>query len=374
MVRIMKKRLLCIALAAALAFLLLSGIPAAADEKLGFISINDTLPPELINGAISYGGLTYVPYYTFSNYGLGVSYTYFSFGSTAELYTRDRQLFFELTSGKTYDGDGTDYSGAAILRSGAVYLPLGLVCRFFDHISYSYIAGNEYGSILRITTGDVVLSDAEFLQAARTLMSTYYADYNSRPVETDPPAGVVGTPEPMPARPTPAPAEETHEGEKLTLSFSGAPTAETLDALDRYGVKTCFFLSVEEIPADPDALRRALGAGHTLGIRCGGDPAEFSAAAALLFEAAKETTILIAPEGDDTEEYEALTATEDLVVCESEYVGAADLRAVAEWLEGAARGRAAGVSLRLGTGEGNLVQVLNYLTAQKYDIAPPREV
>ena len=363
----MKKRLFCIVLAAAVAFLLLSGVPAAADEKLAFISINDTLPPELINGAVSYGGLTYVPYYTFSNYGLGVSYTYYSFSSTAYLYTRDRQLFFELTSGKTYDGDGTEYSGAAILRSGVVYLPLGLMCRFFDHISYSYLTGNEYGSILRITTSDVVLGDTEFLQAARTLMRAYYVDYNSRPAEADP----TGMPEPVPPA---APAVETHEGERLTLSFSGAPTAETLDALGRYGVKACFFLRGEDILADPDALRRALGEGHTLGVRCGGDPEEFSAAAALLFEAAKETTILIAPEGGDAEALEALITAEGLAVCESGYEGAADLRAVAEWLETAARARSAGASLRLETGGGNLVQVLNYLTAQKYDIAPPREM
>lgn len=358
----MKKRLFCIVLAAALALALLPGAPAAADEKLEFISINDTLPPELINGAVSYGGLTYVPYYTFSSYGLGVSYSYFSFRSTAELYTRDRQLFFELTTGKTYDGEGTEYSGAAILRSGVVYLPLGLMCRFFDHITYSYITGNEYGSILRITTSDVVLTDAEFLQAARILMRSYYTDYNNR-TDTDAPTG---TPEPVPP---PTPAEETHEGEKLTISFSGTPTAETLDTLDRYGVKTCFFLSGEEILADPDALRRALGAGHTLGVRCGASPAEFADTAALLFEAAKETTILVAPEGEGSEEFGALIDAEGLVLCESGYVGAANFRAVAEWLEDAAVS-----SLRFETGEGNLAQVLNYLTAQKYDIAPPREV
>ena len=166
----MKKRLFCIVLAAMLAAALLSGVPAAADEKLNFISVNDMLPPELINSAISYGGMTYVPYYTFSSYGLGVSYTYFSASSTAYLYVRERQIFFELTSGKTYDGDGNQYTAPAILRSGVVYLPLSLMRRFFDHISYSYISGNEYGSILRITTSDVVLNDTEFLQAARTLM------------------------------------------------------------------------------------------------------------------------------------------------------------------------------------------------------------
>lgn len=360
----MKKRVLCIALALALTLALLTlALPAAADEKLNFISVNDTLPPELINCAISYGGLTYVPYYTFSNYGLGVSYTYFGSSSTAYLYTSDRQLYFELASGKTYDGGDNEYSGAAILRSGVVYLPLGLMCRFFDHISYSYITGNEYGSILRITSGGAVLGDAEFLQAARTLMRSYYADYNNRPVETDAPAGM---PEPAPS-PSP-PAEENHAGERLTISFSGAPTAETLDALEVYGIKTCFFLGAEDILADPDALRRALGAGHTLGIRCGASPAEFSAAAALLFEAAKETTILLAPEDGGAEALEVFCAEEGLVLCESDYTGTANLLAVADWLESAA-----GASLRFQTGEGNLTQLLAYLTAQKYDIVSPRE-
>ena len=81
---------------------------------------------------------------------------------------------------------------------------------------------------------------------------------------------------------------------------------------------------------------------------------------------------MIAPEGVDAEALEALSAAEGLVVCESGHEGAADLRAVTEWLE--ARGRNAGAALRLEAGEGNLAQVLNYLTAQKYDIAPPREI
>lgn len=358
----MKKRLFCIVLAAALALLLLSGAPAAADEKLDFIAINDMLPPELINAAISYGGLTYVPYYTFSNYSLGVSYNYFNSSSTAYLYTRERQIYFELTSGRTYDGDGNQYTAHAILRSGVVYLPLSLMCRFFDHISYSYIAGNEYGSILRITTGDVVLSDAEFLQAAKTLMRSYYTDYNNQPAVTE-------TPDPVRVTPLPSPTAETHEGEHLTISFSGAPTAETLDTLERYGVKSCFFLSEEDIIADPDALRRALGAGHTLGIRCGASPEEFAAVSALLFEAAKEATILIAPEDGGAEDLEALITAEGLVRCESAYVGAANFPIVTEWLEIAG----AGASLRFKVGEGNLAQVLNYLTAQRYDITSPRE-
>ena len=360
----MKKRLFCIVLAAALTFLLLSGAPASADEKLNFVSVNDLLPPELINSAISYGGLTYLPYYAFSGYGLGVSYTYSSSSSTAYLYTRERQLFFELTSGKTYDGDGNQYTAPAILRSGVVYLPLALMCRFFDHISYSHISGNEYGSILRITTSAVVLNDTEFLQAARTLMSAYYADYNDQ-------LGGAGTSGGVRVTPRPSSATETHEGEHLTLSFLGAPTAETMDVLALYEVKTCFFLSAEDIVADPDALRRALGEGHTLGIRCGASQEEFAAASALLFEAAKEATILVAPEsgGEEEEATGALGAAEGLVRCESAYVGPANLFAVTEWLETAG----AGVSLRFETGAGDLAQVLNYLTGQKYDIAPPRE-
>ena len=130
----MKKKLIAVLLSVCI-LLSVSGIPAAADGDLTFISINDTLPPELVNCVTYYGGATYVPYYEFTNYGLGVGYVYLTNNSTAYFYRGDRQLYFELESGSTYDGDDYQYSVHAIMRSGTVYVPLSFMARFFGGIS-----------------------------------------------------------------------------------------------------------------------------------------------------------------------------------------------------------------------------------------------
>ena len=174
----MKKRIAALALALVLVLgLALPGAPAGAADKLSFISVNDTLPPELINCAVSYNSTTYVPYYVFSNYGLGLSYSFFPSVATAALYTTDAQLYFDVTNGTTYDGDDYRYSVSAIIRNGTVYVPLSFVCRFFGWIGVSNLAGNEYGSILRLTNGSEVLTDAEFLRAAESAMATYSRQY-----------------------------------------------------------------------------------------------------------------------------------------------------------------------------------------------------
>ena len=238
----MRKKAIAALLGLIMFLLLIPGAPASAEEKLSFISVNDTLPPELINCVANYNGQIYVPYYVFTNasyglskYGVGISYTYFNSAATAYLSGGEKQLFFELNSGDTYDGDDTHYSGAsAIVRSGAVYLPLGLMYRFFGGFSYSYISGNEYGSILRFTTDAVILTDTEFLRAAKNTMRTYYLAYNAEAEpEVTPTSSPVQTEEPLP---TP----ETHEGERVTLSFTGAPTDRVLSTLAQGRVKTCF--------------------------------------------------------------------------------------------------------------------------------------
>ena len=108
---------------------------ALANEKLSFISVNDTLPPELINVTTVHAGVTYVPYWLFTNYGLGVYYAYFSNSDTAYLYNADRQLYFNLSEGKTYDEGGYHYTAPALVRNGTVYLPLGFMSSYFGGFS-----------------------------------------------------------------------------------------------------------------------------------------------------------------------------------------------------------------------------------------------
>lgn len=375
----MRKKAIAALLGVALLLLLLPGAVVSADEKLTFLSINDTLPPELINCVASYGGQLYVPYYTFTNaayglakYGVGISYTYFNSAATAYLSAGDNQLFFELNSGDTYDGDDTHYgSASAIVRNGTVYLPLSMMYRFFGGFSYSYISGNEYGSILRLTTDAVVLTDTEFLRAARNTMRTYYLAYNAE-IESEP------TPSPTPIQTAePSPPPETHEGERVTLSFSGLPTERILSTLSQHRIATCFFLTAEDVRSDPDMVRRAVGEGHSLGVWCAEDfSAEYAEAAALLFEAARVRTILTAGPAEKAEEFRTAAEDEGMVWCDGNSAVAEGTPAyvynVSAWLENAG-GRP---SLRLNCGTdsaSNIGQILQYLNIQRYDVVSPRE-
>jgi len=278
-----KKRIAALILCAALMLALSCSV--LADEKLSFISVNDTLPPELINVATVYSGVTYVPYWLFTNYGLGVYYAYFSSSNAAYFYNADRQLYFSLSDGKTYDEDGYQYTAPAIMRGGTVYLPLGFMSSYFGGFSYSNIGGNEYGSILRINTGNATLTNEEFLRAAKNAMRTYYNAYNKNLQDT-------------PASPEPT-ESPSHEGETVRLGLRGLPGDAMLERLRAFRMKACFFLTAEEIRGNADLVRRIACEGHGLGIVCTeGTAVEFQTGTALLSETARVRSLLcITPDG-----------------------------------------------------------------------------
>ena len=290
----MKKRI-CIVLLCAL--LLTAIIPLAtvrADDGLSFLAVNDYLPPELINVLASYGGATYVPCWLFTNYSLGVYYSYFSSNSTAYLYNANTQVFFELPTGKTYDSNDVQYSAPAIMWGGTVYLPLSFVCSAFGTFSYRMIGSNEYGSILRITNGSEVLTDDEFFRAAVGTMRRFYQSQKTEATPTPTPVPTLApTPVPTPV-PTPTPTEKpTREGDTVRLGLIGLPTAATLELLRRQNVDACFFVSAEEIRSNTDMIRRIACEGFSLGVSSpDGSRADCEEAAALLWEAARVRTIL----------------------------------------------------------------------------------
>jgi len=289
--RHLKRSILAAVLCAAIVLAFAPGKASAADNRLSFISINDTLPPDLINVAVVYGGITYVPYWLFTNYRLGLTYSFFSGNSTAYLTNSDRQLFFEMNTGKTYDGDDYYYSAVAIMWGGTVYLPLSFVCSFFGTFAYASIGGNDYGSILRITTGSEVLTDAEFLRAAGPAMKRYYDAYN-KPTTTDAPAE---SPMLTPTLPPPTPAEEKlpHEGQHIRIGFDGMPSKNVLELLQRVNMHACFFVTADEIRSDPDLVRETACKGHTLGVACVQEGAEiYTEAVSTLWECARIRAVL----------------------------------------------------------------------------------
>ena len=352
----MKKRMIALLLCAALV-LALSGA-ALADEKLSFISVNDTLPPELINAAMVSGGVTYVPYWLFTNYGLGVYYAYFSSSNEAYFYNADRQLYFSLSDGKTYDGDGYQYTAKAIVKNGTVYLPLGFMSSYFGGFSYSNIGGNEYGSILRINTGSATLTNDEFLRAAKNAMRTYYNTYNKSQQETPP------SPEPM--------ESPSHEGETVRLGLRGLPGSTTLERLRSLRMKACFFLTAEEICANADLVRRIACEGHGLGIVCTeGTATEFQTGGALLWETARVRSILcLTPDGEAPAKGAAAFAW-DYGTMDAQ-VRSSALYAVTAALDSGSGGAA--LLFPCGEeGENALAALLFFLGESGFSVAAPRE-
>ena len=298
----MKKRVAAVILSVLLLAALLPGATVSADNGLSFIAVNDTLPPELINVLVYYGGTAYIPAWLLTGYSLGVHYSYLSNNSTAYLYNSSVQVFMELSTGKTYDSKDTEYAASAIMWGGTVYLPLDFIVNYFGPFSYRVIGSNDYGSILRICNGSEILSDEDFFRAATAAMRRLYESWKKETAPTPTPAPtappVIPTAPPVPA--TPEPTEKpTREDDTIRLGLCGMPTEATLELLRSRKAETCFFLSAEEIRSEPDMVRRLCCEGYLLGVSSPeGSEADCGEAAALLWETARVCTVLAATAED----------------------------------------------------------------------------
>jgi len=272
---------------------------AGATTDVCFISVNDTLL-ELNSMPYFKNGVTYIPYWVFSNFGIG--YTYFNEGSTAMVYQGKKVMFFNLVSGETYDINDTEYSAQAVFRGGIVYLPVQFMQDYFQSFSYTYIQGTKYGNIARLKDSSVVLSDSDFLKAASSLMRSRYNAYIS---------SITPSPSPTPVV-TPSP-EISHEGVPVYLNFIGLPSDVIISTLRTYNADACFYLTAEDIRSAPDTVRRLNCEGYNIGILCSENIAsEYTEASQLLFEAARTTTVMVTAIGENAAELAVAAEESDL--------------------------------------------------------------
>ncbi|MFB0920154.1 MAG: hypothetical protein QMB62_04635, partial [Oscillospiraceae bacterium] len=265
---------------------------ANADSSgLCFTATNDNLL-DLGSMTAFVGGIAYVPAKVFATFG--VYNNYFESNSTALLYNSNKQIYFELSSGNSYDSDLNPYSVSATFKNGQVYVPAVWICNYFG-LYCSYITGDGYGDILRIKNGGEVLTDSLFLNAATNQMRTKYNEYYG----TNAPAS------PTPSLPVTSGSEI--QGASVSLSFIGLPSDKLLNSLDNYAAKACFFVTADEVAASPDIIRRICGSGHSIGIYCSASPEETCLRASdLIFEAAQERPMLIyaaSTEAESTKAY-----------------------------------------------------------------------
>ena len=282
------RRLLSLCLIVCLVFCLLPAMSAASASGVSvcFIATNDNLL-ELTYQPYWQNSTIYVPYTVFVNFKVYNSFHQSS--NTASLYSSTKQLYFDLNTGETYDGNGTYYNITPVSRGGQVFVPLDFICGQYG-LSWSYIDGGEYGDVCRIKDGAVFLTDEQFLTAAKPLMLSRYNAYVGSGGSGGDPWGGGGT--------------ASDSGSLVYLSFIGLPSGSLLDSLSEYGVKAAFFLTAAEIRESPDTVRRIVGEGHSVGALCSADPsAEYAEISSLLLDAARVKTVLIAsaaPEYDES--------------------------------------------------------------------------
>lgn len=288
------KRIVTVLLIICFAFALVSLSPSSSADSICFIAVNDTLL-ELSSTPYFSGGVTYVPYHVFTDYGIKMYFSYFSDTSSAMLYTSSRQLFFDMKSDTAYDDSGKTYQAKAVLRNGTVYLPAAFVCDFFGGMACSYVSGSGWGDLVRIKDANAFLDNKQFIQAASTLMQMRMEAYSGGQEVQPSPYVTENIPNTQPSG-----------NAVLYLGFTGLPTEGLLSALSRCGAGACFFLTSEEILSAPDTVRRLECEGYSIGILLSDDMDEdYSTASSLIYDAAQVKVILVTSVSDPNaaEEY-----------------------------------------------------------------------
>jgi hypothetical protein len=262
-------------------------VPASAAD-IYFTAINDNVPLLTADTMPFWsGGTLYVPYSVFdssSNGGidLGLYCIYDRTANQVTLYNIGRpMLVFDLNTGACWDElSGETFSARAISRNNRPYLPLAMVCNYFD-LGYSYnaIPYVNQGYLVRIKSDAASLSDARFIDAASYTINLRLRDYNqSLTPATDAAPATPSTPATTTQPTTPAVTEEEDPTDIPTyLAFrctSGGGLSSILDTLDANSRCAVFFLTPELLQEEDGLVRRILGSGHSVGILAEGATAE----------------------------------------------------------------------------------------------------
>ena len=259
----MKKRMIALFCAAVL-LLSLSTAHAINAGDVYFTSVNDKLIPLAIDTMPTWvSGRLYVPASIFDGAATGVDLGFYfrQNNNTVTLYTLRQMLVFDLNRGIAYDQhSGESLPAKAVNRNGRIYLPVETVCDAF-HLedSYNY---TPYGYLVRIKTASARLNDADFMDAASTLMA---ADLEK----------ILRTQQP------PEPDDTPKTQTQVYLAFrcdNGEGLSDILDRLSAASASAIFFFDPDRLAQQDDLIRRVVGSGHNIGLLARGDTAAESRA------------------------------------------------------------------------------------------------
>lgn len=289
----MKKRWLGTALALLLAVLLLSGLilMAGASSTVYLIAVNDVVlqvTPE--NMPVMQEGQLYIPYTMLSNVvtgtDLGVRAQYSSVRGTLTVLSGEHSVVFDLKRNTAGDENGAAVAAAALVRNSMIYLPIDWLCRYFDSLVYS-LTYTPYGVLVRLSSPAAVLTDAEFVDAADSLLRQKYIAYRNALAASSGPtptatATVSPSPTPSPSvtpspSPTPTPTQtpEPVPTAQVCLALRwGRRADEVTELLEENGQRALFLFTCQELMVQDDLVRRLTARGHQVGLLLTGENEE----------------------------------------------------------------------------------------------------
>ena len=253
------RKLLCVLLA--LALLLALAPMAGAEGNLFFVAVNDTIPVTLTSLPYTSGGVVYVPYTAFDARPGSVVSAYNATAQTFVLFTKDSRLVCDLATGETSDENQNTSTQTALFRNGLLYIPL-IFCASHFGLKVSMLESQDGYPVLRFTTGSEVYDDSLFIEKAENLIAYRVTQQSSANDPAD-------HPQSHPDTPAQDPADDPQEVIPATvyLALQNAEfMQENADLLADYQLRGTFFLTAEEILADPALVRDLYAQGHILGI------------------------------------------------------------------------------------------------------------
>jgi len=295
------------------ALTLAAGLSAPAASAAGtvyFTAISDDTVLELSDATMPFwtNGFLYVAGSLFNSKALGTAFIYNPTKGLAVVYfqkTPSYALFFDLNRNAVDDNEGFGYYPPAVVRNGAAFVPVGLVCDYFGLTWSNTKVPNGY--MIRVCDPSAILSDRAFADAAAYNLDMAYQRYlaSKEPSETTEPVTPPDEPDPEPVGKRRV-ALCFHPGNRESLeALLGA-----LDARDAAGT---FFLTAEDIAAWGDLARRIVASGHSVGLLADAGAAEaaeaqLSAANRALWQAAGAKTRLCFLENAKAEDRSAAEA------------------------------------------------------------------
>ena len=254
-----RRKLFCLILVFALLFAFAPS--TGAEGSLFFVAVNDTIPLTLTAQPYVSGGITYVPYTAFDARPGGVVSAYNPTAQTFVLFTKDSRLVFDLATGETSDENQNTSTQSAVFRNGLLYIPL-IFCASHFGLKVSMLESKDGYSVLRFTNGSEVYDDSLFIEKAENLIAYRISQQGSANDPAD-------TPQSHPGDPAQDPEDEPPEIVPATiyLAFKNAENmADNAALLADYQLRAAFFLTADEISADPALVRDLYAQGHMLGV------------------------------------------------------------------------------------------------------------